>query len=68
LILLQNIVPISLYVTMEIIKTMQAYFIWRDQEMYYEPIDVPCTPKTWTIADDLGTLSICLSVISPDSF
>ena len=49
--------PISLYVTAEIVKTTQAYFIWRDVEMYYEPIDAPCTPKTWTIADDLGAPS-----------
>lgn len=75
--MLQNIVPISLYVTTEFVKlfqvgsrsydlhsvdflwqfcTHQAYFISKDLEMYYEPIDVNCVPKTWNIADDLGKM------------
>ena len=36
LIVFQNIVPISLYITIEIVKTVQAYLIFQDVEMYYD--------------------------------
>lgn len=39
LIVFQNIVPISLYITIEIVKTIQAFFIFQDIEMYYEPCE-----------------------------
>lgn len=39
LIVFQNIVPISLYITIEIVKTIQAYFIHQDIEMYYAPCE-----------------------------
>jgi phospholipid-translocating ATPase len=61
LILFQNMVPISLYITIEIIKTCQAFFIYSDTEMYYEPIDYPCTPKSWNISDDLGQIEYIFS-------
>ena len=35
LIVFQNIVPISLYITIEVVKTIQAFFIFQDIEMYY---------------------------------
>lgn len=47
LVVFQNIVPISLYITIEIVKTIQAYFIFQDIEMYYEPCELPC----WVCAD-----------------
>ncbi|WWC70833.1 uncharacterized protein I206_104785 [Kwoniella pini CBS 10737] len=61
LIVFQNIVPISLYITVEIVKTIQAYFIFQDVEMYYEPYDTPCVPKTWNISDDLGQIEYVFS-------
>jgi phospholipid-translocating ATPase len=60
-ILFQNLVPISLYITLEIIKTCQAFFIYSDVEMYYEKIDYPCTPKSWNISDDLGQIEYIFS-------
>jgi len=41
IILLNNLIPISLYITMEIVKFGQAYFINNDLNMYYEPKDTP---------------------------
>lgn len=38
LILFQNIVPISLVITVELVKTIQAFFIYQDIDMYYEPV------------------------------
>ncbi|RIB13767.1 hypothetical protein C2G38_2097551 [Gigaspora rosea] len=61
LILFQNIVPISLYITIELVKTVQAYFIHCDIDMYYPKLDYPCTPKTWNISDDLGQIEYIFS-------
>ncbi|KAJ1973052.1 hypothetical protein H4R35_004332, partial [Dimargaris xerosporica] len=61
LILLQNIIPISLYVSIELVKTMQAYFMYQDLGMYYEPTDRPCIPRTWNISDDLGQVKYVFS-------
>ncbi|KAJ9635464.1 phospholipid transporting ATPase [Coniosporium tulheliwenetii] len=60
-ILFQNLVPISLYITLEIIRTAQAYFIYSDVLMYYDKIDYPCTPKSWNISDDLGQIEYIFS-------
>ncbi len=60
-ILFQNLVPISLYITVEVIKTCQAFFIYSDTDMYYDKIDYPCTPKSWNISDDLGQIEYIFS-------
>lgn len=60
-ILFQNLVPISLYISLEIIKTAQAFFIYSDTFMYYERLDYPCTPKSWNISDDLGQIEYIFS-------
>lgn len=57
----QNIVPISLYISIEIVKTIQAFFIYQDADMYYAPLDYPCVPKTWNISDDLGQIEYIFS-------
>lgn len=61
IILFQNLIPISLYITLEIIRTMQAFFIYSDTHMYYERLDYPCTPKAWNICDDLGQIEYIFS-------
>jgi phospholipid-translocating ATPase len=60
-ILFQNLVPISLYITLEIVRSLQAFFIYSDVFMYYEKIDYPCTPKSWNISDDLGQIEYIFS-------
>ncbi|GAB0135335.1 hypothetical protein EsDP_00003677 [Epichloe bromicola] len=61
IILFQNLVPISLYITLEIVRTLQAVFIFSDVKMYYEPIDQPCIPKSWNISDDVGQIEYIFS-------
>jgi len=61
LILFQNLVPISLYISLEIVRSVQAFFIYSDTYMYYEKIDYPCTPKSWNISDDLGQIEYIFS-------
>ena len=61
LILFQNLVPISLYISIEFVKTFQAYFIGQDLELYYEENDTPCNPKTWNLSDNLGQIEYIFS-------
>ncbi|EGW31556.1 uncharacterized protein SPAPADRAFT_72340 [Spathaspora passalidarum NRRL Y-27907] len=61
LIIYQALVPISLYISVEIIKTLQAFFIYSDLKMYYEKLDFPCIPKSWNISDDLGQIEYIFS-------
>lgn len=60
-ILYQSLVPISLYITVEIIKSLQAYFIYSDVGLYYDRLDLPCVPKSWSISDDLGQIEYVFS-------
>ncbi|PRT53146.1 Phospholipid-transporting ATPase DNF2 [Wickerhamiella sorbophila] len=61
MIVLQNLIPISLFISVEIVRTIQAYFIFSDMLMYDEALDYPCTPKTWSISDDLGQIEFIFS-------
>lgn len=61
LIAFQNIVPVSLFISIEIVKTIQAYFIAQDLDMYYKPLDTACVPKNWGISDDLGQIEYVFS-------
>ena len=53
--------PISLYISIEVVKTIQAFFIAQDIDMYYKPLDAACLPKTWNISDDLGQIEYIFS-------
>lgn len=61
LIIYQSLVPISLYISIEIIKTAQAFFIHSDIKMYYPKLDFPCVPQSWNISDDLGQIAYIFS-------
>ncbi|KAI9318829.1 hypothetical protein BX666DRAFT_2026132 [Dichotomocladium elegans] len=61
LVIYQNIIPISLYISVQIVKTAAAYFIHTDLELYNERLDQPCIPKTWNISDDLGQIEYIFS-------
>jgi len=60
-ILYQSLVPISLYISIEIVKTAQAYFIYSDVKMYNKRLDYPCVPKSWNMSDDLGQIEYIFS-------
>ncbi|CAO3632171.1 unnamed protein product [Cunninghamella echinulata] len=61
LIIFQNIIPISLYVSIEFVKTFQAYFIWSDLDMWDEDSQTTCVPKSWNLSDDLGQVEYLFS-------
>ncbi|CAG7855112.1 Phospholipid-transporting ATPase DNF1; AltName: Full=Flippase DNF1 [Serendipita indica DSM 11827] len=61
LITFQNVVPISLYISIEFVRTCQAAFIYFDSEMYYEPADQKALSRSWNLSDDLGQVKFVVS-------
>ncbi|KAK4189442.1 hypothetical protein QBC35DRAFT_493226 [Podospora australis] len=56
-----NVIPLALYVSLEIIKIGQMYFLNSDIEMYDEKTDTPAKCNTTTILEDLGCIGYVFS-------
>uniref|UniRef100_A0A8C5H5D2 Phospholipid-transporting ATPase n=1 Tax=Gouania willdenowi TaxID=441366 RepID=A0A8C5H5D2_GOUWI len=54
IILFNNLIPISLLVTLEVIKFTQAFFINWDTDMLYEPTNTPAMARTSNLNEELG--------------
>ncbi|KFK43585.1 hypothetical protein AALP_AA1G145400 [Arabis alpina] len=54
-------IPISLYVSIEIVKVLQSVFINRDILMYYEETDKPAHARTSNLNEELGMVDTILS-------
>ncbi|XP_053559967.1 phospholipid-transporting ATPase VD [Bombina bombina] len=54
IILLQVLIPISLYVSIEIVKLGQIYFIQNDRDFYCDKVDSMIECRSLNIAEDLG--------------
>ncbi|CAN1312762.1 Putative phospholipid-transporting ATPase 9 [Linum perenne] len=54
-------IPISLYVSIEIVKVLQSIFINRDVHMYYEETDKPAHARTSNLNEELGQVDTILS-------
>ena len=61
IILLNTLVPISLYVSVEIIRLGQSFFINWDRQMYYSPKDTPALARTTTLNEELGQVQYIFS-------
>jgi phospholipid-translocating ATPase len=61
LITFQNVVPISLYISIEAVRTLQAAFIYFDKEIWYEKTDTPTLARSWNLSDDLGQIKYIFS-------
>lgn len=61
LILFNNLVPISLYVSLEIVKVKMASFVANDAEMYYAPKQMWAQARTSNIPEDLGQIQYIFS-------
>jgi P-type E1-E2 ATPase len=57
----QNIVPISLYISIEAVRACQAAFIYFDVDMYHKKTDSPALARTFTLSDDLGQIEYVFS-------
>ncbi|ABN66077.2 aminophospholipid-translocating ATPase [Scheffersomyces stipitis CBS 6054] len=61
IIMYNTLIPLSLYVTMEIIKVMQLLFLQYDIDMYHVESNTPADAKTATILEELGQVSYIFS-------
>jgi phospholipid-translocating ATPase len=57
----QILIPLSLYITVELIKLGQLYFLNHDLEMYDEMTDKRILCRSFTIAEELGQIQYILS-------
>ncbi|EDO15797.1 hypothetical protein Kpol_1040p10 [Vanderwaltozyma polyspora DSM 70294] len=60
-ILYSNLVPISMFVTVELIKYYQAYMISSDLDLYYETTDTPTVVRTSSLVEELGQIEYVFS-------
>lgn len=60
-ILFSNLVPISLFVTVEMIKYYQAYMISSDLELYDENSKTPTVVRTSSLVEELGQIEYIFS-------
>lgn len=61
IIMFNTLIPLSLYVTMEIIKAVQMSLLQWDIDMYHLPSDTPAEARTATILEELGQVSYVFS-------
>jgi phospholipid-transporting ATPase len=60
-VLYSNLVPISLFVTLEIVKYWHAVLINSDLDIYYDKTDTPATCRTSSLVEDLGQVEYIFS-------
>ena len=60
-VLYSNLVPISLFVTIEIVKYCQAFLINEDLDMYYDRTDTPAVCRTSSLVEELGQIEYIFS-------
>ncbi|CAR27725.1 hypothetical protein ZYGR_0N02110 [Zygosaccharomyces rouxii] len=60
-ILFSNLVPISLFVTVEVIKYYQAFMISSDLDLYDEETDTPTVVRTSSLVEELGQIEYVFS-------
>uniref|UniRef100_A0A672N1U2 Phospholipid-transporting ATPase n=1 Tax=Sinocyclocheilus grahami TaxID=75366 RepID=A0A672N1U2_SINGR len=61
IILFNNLIPISLLVTLEVIKFVQAFFINWDTDMLYEATNTPAMARTSNLNEELGQVKYIFS-------
>lgn len=60
-IVLNTVVPISLYVSVEVIRFVQSFLINWDEEMYFEPTNTHARARTTTLNEELGQIQYIFS-------
>uniref|UniRef100_A0A8B9U7Q1 Phospholipid-transporting ATPase n=1 Tax=Anas zonorhyncha TaxID=75864 RepID=A0A8B9U7Q1_9AVES len=61
IIVFQVMIPISLYVSIEIVKICQVYFIHQDKDLYDEETDTQLQCRALNITEDLGQVQFIFS-------
>jgi phospholipid-transporting ATPase len=60
-VLYSNLVPLSLFVTIELVKTGMAFLISTDLDMYYPETDMPAACRTSSLVEELGQIEYIFS-------
>ena len=60
-VLYSNLVPLSLFVTVEIVKTAMALMIGSDLDMYHAETDTPAVCRTSSLVEELGQIEYIFS-------
>uniref|UniRef100_A0A673INB3 Phospholipid-transporting ATPase n=1 Tax=Sinocyclocheilus rhinocerous TaxID=307959 RepID=A0A673INB3_9TELE len=60
-IILNTVVPISLYVSVEVLRLGHSYFINWDRRIYYSLKDTPAEARTTTLNEELGQVEFIFS-------
>lgn len=60
-VLYSNLVPISLFVTIEVVKYWQAFLINSDLDIYYDRTDTPAICRTSSLVEELGQIEYIFS-------
>ena len=50
-------IPVSLYVSMSLVRSFQSYFMNGDLEMYHAATDMPALVRTMTLNEELGQIT-----------
>lgn len=61
IIMYNTLIPLSLYVSMEIIKVIQVVLLQLDVDLYHEESNTPCEARTASINEELGQVSYVFS-------
>lgn len=56
-----NLIPISLYMTTDLVRTMQAFVMESDESMYDKEANIACTVRSSGLCEDLGQVDFVLS-------
>ena len=54
LLLYNQFIPLSLYVTIEIVNLGQGYLVGSDRELYHPGLDMPCSVRSSNLCQELG--------------
>ena len=60
-VLYSNLIPISLFVTVEVVKYSQAYLINSDLDIYHDVTDTPANCRTSSLVEELGQVEYIFS-------
>lgn len=60
-VLYSNLVPISLFVTVELVKYSMAFLINSDLDIYYDKTDTPANCRTSSLVEELGQVEYIFS-------
>ncbi|KAJ3117734.1 hypothetical protein HDU96_005864 [Phlyctochytrium bullatum] len=61
MIIFQAIIPIALYISVDLCKLVQSLFISMDADMYDAALDKHAAPQAWNLSDDLGQIEYIFS-------